>query len=388
MKPTIHIIGAGLAGLSAAVRCAPHARVILYEASGQAGGRCRSYHDVQLGRVIDNGNHLILGANRETWDYLRTIGAADSLQPIGYRYPFLDLPSSKCWETALPFGLPYRHLRARFLTPFCISALNTPTAQASSALLGALAWQLLIRGRQGATGWLPKDNLQASLIDPALAHIRHHGGELHTRRRITTLDFGDDAVIIATPAPITAELLPGLSVPDRFEPIINGHFLCEHGQPPGTVLGLTGGTADWLFFKNGMVSTTTSAASRLADFDHSKLAHGLWTDICMALFSVHTPLPSSPHKWGEETVPSPVHGGGLGWGKKPPPHRILIEKRATFAATSTQQARRPRTITNQPNTWLAGDYTATGLPATIEGSIRSGTRAASLALKYLGKKAT
>ena len=80
MNRTVHIIGAGLAGLATAVRlCAQGVRAIVYEATNQAGGRCRSYHDPVLGMTIDNGNHLLLSGNRAALGYLDTIGASNRL---------------------------------------------------------------------------------------------------------------------------------------------------------------------------------------------------------------------------------------------------------------------------------------------------------------------
>ncbi len=76
MAGTIHIIGAGLAGLAAAVRLAQSpASSVVHEATRQAGGRCRSYDDAATGMTIDNGNHLVLSGNRAARDYLETIGA-------------------------------------------------------------------------------------------------------------------------------------------------------------------------------------------------------------------------------------------------------------------------------------------------------------------------
>ena len=76
----IHIIGAGLAGLACAVALAKRGRrAIVHEAAGQAGGRCRSFHDDALGCLIDNGNHLMMSGNRAVMDYLDEIGARDTL---------------------------------------------------------------------------------------------------------------------------------------------------------------------------------------------------------------------------------------------------------------------------------------------------------------------
>ena len=72
----VHVVGAGLAGLAAAIRLSERQLPVrLYEAAQQAGGRCRSYHDRALGRVIDNGNHLLLSGNRAALDYLAAIGS-------------------------------------------------------------------------------------------------------------------------------------------------------------------------------------------------------------------------------------------------------------------------------------------------------------------------
>ena len=80
MSRTTHIIGAGLAGLSAALKLSARGEdVVVHEATAFAGGRCRSYHDAAVGMTIDNGNHLLLSGNRAALDYLREVGAADRL---------------------------------------------------------------------------------------------------------------------------------------------------------------------------------------------------------------------------------------------------------------------------------------------------------------------
>ena len=80
MNRIVHVIGAGLAGLSAAVKLSGHGdRVVMHEATAFAGGRCRSYHDASVGMTIDNGNHLLLSGNRAALDFLRTIGSARRL---------------------------------------------------------------------------------------------------------------------------------------------------------------------------------------------------------------------------------------------------------------------------------------------------------------------
>src|SRR5262249_38731883 len=80
MTGPIHIIGAGLSGLAAAIELTTRGRsVVVHEATTAAGGRCRSYHDRSVGMVIDNGNHLLLSGNHSALSYLRAIGAAERL---------------------------------------------------------------------------------------------------------------------------------------------------------------------------------------------------------------------------------------------------------------------------------------------------------------------
>ncbi len=103
MSATVHVVGAGLAGLSAAVSLVEAGmHVLLHEAAKQAGGRCRSYYDPSLGLTIDNGNHLLLSGNRSTLDFMARIGAPeDALTgPDEAAFPFADLRTGERWTCA------------------------------------------------------------------------------------------------------------------------------------------------------------------------------------------------------------------------------------------------------------------------------------------------
>jgi len=121
------------------------------------------------------------------------------------------------------------------------------------------------------------------------------------------------------------------------------------------MLGVIGGTAEWIFTFPDRISVTVSGADAIVDEDREVLATRIWSDVAKAL-GLSAPMPI--------------------W-------QIVKEKRATFAATPTQDGKRPAAKTGWPNLFLAGDWTQTGLPATIEGALRSGETAAALALKHL-----
>ena len=104
------------------------------------------------------------------------------------------------------------------------------------------------------------------------------------------------------------------------------------------------------------ISVTVSGADAIVDQDREALAARIWADVAKAL-GYAAPMPA---RW-----------------------QIVKEKRATFAATPAQDARRPAAKTGWPNLFLAGDWIQTGLPATIEGALRSGETAAALALRHL-----
>src|SRR5437870_9164240 len=116
----VHVVGAGLARLAAAVRLAAEGRSVqLHEAAPHAGGRCRSYFDAELGCRIDNGNHLLLAGNRAVLDYLERIGALGSLEgPPEAVFPFVDAATGERWTVRPNSGaLPWWVLRAKRRVP-------------------------------------------------------------------------------------------------------------------------------------------------------------------------------------------------------------------------------------------------------------------------------
>uniref|UniRef100_UPI0035C951CB hydroxysqualene dehydroxylase HpnE n=1 Tax=uncultured Sphingomonas sp. TaxID=158754 RepID=UPI0035C951CB len=407
----MHIIGAGMAGLAAAVDLArAGVAAELVDGAAQAGGRCRSYHDPQLDRTIDNGNHLVLSGNRAVADYLATIGASDKLSgPLHADFAFVDRHTGARWAVRVNDGpVPWwifrdgrrvpgtragAYLRLagllrggaaatvgervdpqgpvwdKLVEPVLLAALNTAAIDGSAKLAAAVIRESLGRGGRASRPRIAEPTLAAVFVDPALAWLEGRGTALTLGRRlrglkfaedrIVALDFGtgeesigaDESVILAVPPWVAEGLVPDLAVPDDFRAIVNAHFAYAPPSGIAPMIGVIGGTAEWIFAFPDRISVTISAADHLVETDRAELAAMIWADIA----AIHG-LPATL-----------------------PPWQIVKEKRATFAATPAQDARRPAAVTRWRNLFLAGDWTQTGLPATIEGAIRSGETAARLA---------
>ncbi|HVA12874.1 MAG TPA: hydroxysqualene dehydroxylase HpnE [Stellaceae bacterium] len=405
----VHVIGAGLAGLAAALVLAETGtQVVLYEAAPQAGGRCRSYVDAMLGCRIDNGNHLLLSGNRAAMRYIDMIGARATLTgPDAAVYPFLDRASGERWVLRpnagkIPWWIfsarrrvagarawsyfgarklldaagdavvtdiadPTSTLYRRLWQPLAVAALNTEAEAGSAQLFAAILRESLGAGGRACVPLLPREGLSETLIDPAVAKLRARSADIRIGARLRALGFAGEqvatldldsgtevvgageAVVLAVPPAVAARLVPDLTAPDEFRAIVNAHYrLALRGDAPWFV-GVVGGVAEWVFRKHDVLSVTVSAADRLIDMPADALAPLLWQDVAAAFDLPADPMPA--------------------W-------QIVKEKRATFAATPAQLARRPGTATRWPNLVLAGDWIATGLPATIEGAVRSGFAAA------------
>ncbi|MBM3571671.1 MAG: hypothetical protein FJX52_04805, partial [Alphaproteobacteria bacterium] len=374
-----------------------------------------SYDDQLLECRIDNGNHLLLSGNDAVLSYLAAIGAADSLTgPARARFSFVDLADQARWTVALsPGRLPlwvfegrarvpattaFDYLRAlalawsgpdatvadilsghgavyrRLWQPFAVAALNTEAERASARLLWRVMGETFGRGGAACRPLVPRVGLSESLVDPAIGHLARHGMAANFGVRLRRMALGDqrvdaleladrtvalgpdDGVVLAVPVPVASDLVPDLIAPTEFRSIINAHYrvaVAPEQAGEAGILGVLGGLAEWIFIKKDVVSVTVSAADRHIDRPAKDLAALIWQDVTQALRLGDRPMPVQ---------------------------RIVKERRATFAATPEQLRRRPPAATRWRNLLLAGDWTDCGLPSTIEGAVRSGQRAAQLAL--------
>lgn len=446
----VHVIGGGLAGLSAAVKVAASGgRAVVYERAPACGGRCRSFHDPALGLTIDNGNHLILSGNHALMEYLALIGAAARLRDGGTaRFPMVDLATGAHGALDLGRGRwPWPLLRRRgrppgvrladlarlgkifrgrpaetvvdrvgpdcplmraVWEPLTLAVLNETPEHGAADLLAAVLRETVLKGGSACRPQVAKANLSETFIDPALAFLAARGAIVRTGMAVTGLEAADgvlspenrsaaspvralligrdrgrlaldadDGVVLAVPPNHAAALLPGTPCPAPGETIVNLHFeRSRSDMPPDSVpdsgsgsdpdpilVGLLGGTAQWLFPRPEIWSVTISAAGTVADQDAGRLGPAVWAEIAPVIQAM----------------------GYAGVSGSVPAFRVIKERRATFAQrpiskNGDDRHARPGARTGWPNVWLAGDWTDTGLPATMEGAVRSGFRAGMAAL--------
>ena len=284
MPKNAHIIGAGISGLSAAVRLANAGYTVqVHEATQQLGGRCRSYFDAATNLTIDNGNHLLLSGNHHARAYARSIGTeAGLVGPKSAQFPFVDITTGQRWQLDLGDGrlplwvfdearrVPDTSLRdylalmpliwagtsklvgktipcegtlyQRLVQPLLLAALNVDPPEGSAGLAGAIVRETLLAGGQACRPLIARDGLSSVLVDPAIKLLEGKGGSVqlgHELREFATADgkvselkFGTDtiavgagdAVVLAVPPRSAASLLPGLKTPSKFRAIVNAHF--------------------------------------------------------------------------------------------------------------------------------------------------------------------
>ncbi|MFC1673847.1 hydroxysqualene dehydroxylase HpnE, partial [Pseudomonadota bacterium] len=384
--------------------------VTLYEAAKHAGGRCHSFVDETLDATIDNGTHLMLSGNDEVMDYVRLAGSSDELMiQDRARFEFLDGQSGERCAVDLGKGRGKLSLAAAlmhadnrppgvsaatlwadmralknateqtvgeclkastaytvFWEPLCLGVLNAhPDVGAASVLWAALE-RTVMKGGAFARPVLTRQGLGAALVEPAVASLRAKGADVRFGARVKGLDLqghrvaglifaggaevlGEgDQVVLAVPHFAARELIADLSVPEQSGAILNVHFKLAHSVGEAVMIGLVNADSHWVQARGAVASVTISAAEDWMELDGETIATRLWPDVRRAL---------------------DIDG-------EKPAHRVVKERRATFLATPEALGQRPGTKTAYDNLVLAGDWTQTHLPATIEGALTSGRLAA------------
>lgn len=423
-RRSVAVVGGGYAGLAAAVELsAGGIPVTVYEAARELGGRARMVE--RHGMRLDNGQHIMIGAYRSTLDLIRRVGVPDSSlhrMPLQWRFPpHFELNAVRA---PAPFHLALGLLRARGLSlagrlrcasfldwcrrigfrlkedrtvtrllqehrqdarairhlwePLCVAALNTPATEASAQIFLNVVRDGIASSRAASELLLPRIDLTSLFPRPAAAFIEAHGGEILTGSTVKRIDPEENsfsvvragqtrshaAVIVATaPQHVQGllghwpELKSSLQCISRltYQPIVTVYLHYPRPVPlPAPMLGMSGRYGQWLFDRaatcdqEGLVAVVISARGRSERLSHDELAH---------------------HVQGEVATIAKDAG-------EPDWIQVIEEKRATFAAVP--DVARPGQATMVRGLYLAGDYTASDYPATLEAAARSGRACAEL----------
>lgn len=426
------IVGGGLSGLGAAVELSgAGVPVLLLEQKPVLGGRARSFRDATTGDEIDNGQHLLIAGYSHTLAFLDRVGSRHLVdvqkQPllrfhhpargfVHFRLPHLPSPLHIVWGilrtpllslhdryallrggAALMMEKPEMEagmtidqwLRAHrqprevcrcFWEPLAVAIMNERADRAPARLFLDALRQAFLRHRHDAALVFPRVGLSRLFAEPAQAYVGQHGGEVRCNADVVRIAVHDgratevvlkdgtvlpcSALILTVPAGRLPFLLPGAfgagisTMADAAaSPIISIHLWMDHQwmdhQWIGCeALGLIGRRIQWVFRRERHLSLVISAAYEFVDLSNEELT-------AIAVEDLRS-----------------VFGKGV----QDPFHAVVIrEKKATFAATPGNACNRPGPTTGVTNMFLGGDWTDTGLPATIEGAILSGRRAARLA---------
>jgi squalene-associated FAD-dependent desaturase len=421
----IAIVGGGWAGLAAAVELAEHAgngvAVSLFEAGRRLGGRARQIAASAPFAALDNGQHILLGAYRETLALMRRVGSVpeEKLRRLPLRIqdnrgfslalPRLPAPFNLAWgllaATQTPFAekraaalwmrrLKRQHfkleqdrsvadwldhagqtgaLRPRLWEPLCLAALNLPAERASAQVFAHVLRDSLGSPESGATDLLlPRDTLSALLPEPAVRWFQARGGRIFTRRRVRRLEQytngwrveGEtfDQVILAVAPQHLNALLPAKANPADPARSVLSRLAYE---PIATVYFHY---PSRIHLPYPLMALRGGHGQWLADRGGGALAavlsgHGAWEAL------EENALAAALHQ-------EIVSLTGVG---KLPPYRFIKEQRATFSC-APNLARCPQR-TAWPGLWIAGDHAWSDYPATLEGAVRSGIEAARLCLQ-------
>jgi len=428
------VIGGGWSGMAAAIELARHnVPVTVLEASRQLGGRARA---VRFGGAhIDNGQHVLLGTYRTVLGLIRALGVSESrvlrrlpfdltlldgAKSLRLTAPRLPAPMHLLWALLTMRGIaPMQRANALRMTlalwhggfepgrgssveqclnrhrqgpelmralwrPLCLATLNTPPHQASCTLFARVLRDAFFSTRDASDLLVPITNLGNCLPEPARDFIEQHGGsvrlanralDIHIQRgkvRAVQLEHSTllaDHVIVATgPAACRALLRRHAETRElcvrlariKMMPICTVYMQYPQEITLGRdLVSLLGTTVQRLFDRGrltgekGLMAAVISGPGSHMTMDSDELIE-LTTD------EIARQFPDWP---------------------RPLASKLIRERRATFAATDEVDAVRPACTTGVEGLWLAGDYTATGYPATLEGAVRSGVECAHLILK-------
>lgn len=432
------IIGAGWAGLAAAVKLTQRGQsVTVFESAKQAGGRARrvSFEN----KDVDNGQHLLIGAYTDCLDLMKTVGininsalkrlplslTVIDKTPLILKAPALPAPLHLVYALMTAQGLIFKDKMAaiKFGTylkknnyqlekdisvaelfkttqqtdilirqlwePLCLATMNTAIETASANVFMRVFKDAFTNKRQDADLLLPTVDLSCLFPDAAIKYIEEHGGKVHLKSRVEKIEISNNKVtgisvktdtsevqtinitnlIIATAPQNIKKLISEESTLKRissdteqftYEPIVTVYLQYpQDTQLSQPMIGLSSTTSQWVFDRgalcqqSGLLSVVISGSGEHMNMDDDTLTKTVNDEVAI-LFKNKPELIKS---------------------------FVIREKRATFSCKVNVNNIRPKNTTDVGGLFLAGDYTDTYFPATLEGAVRSGIAAANLILK-------
>ena len=441
---SVVIIGAGWAGLAAAVKLTQQGHhVTLFESAKQVGGRARAVKFDN--KEVDNGQHILIGGYTECLSLMKIVGididtalkrlplllqvidkSVIDKTPLILKAPALPAPLHLLYALVTAKGLKFKDrvaairfglylkknnyqlkqdisVAALFETttqtdilirqlwePLCLSTMNTPIKEASANVFMRVFKDAFTNKRQDADLLLPTVDLSNLFPNAAVKYIEQHGGKVHLKSRIENIEISDNQIssvtaktennpalitqtsklIIATAPQNLNKLITEHSVlkpiTDKieqfnYEPIVTVYLqYSEETQLTPPMIGMSSTLSQWVFDRgaicqqDGLISVVISATGKHMSMDDDTLAQAVHNEIAILIANKPTLLKSF----------------------------VIREKRATFACTVNINDIRPKNATNVKGLFLAGDYTDTHYPATLEGAVRSGITAAKHCYKF------
>jgi squalene-associated FAD-dependent desaturase len=417
------VIGGGIAGLtSAAYLSKQNIKVTLLESSPKLGGRAYSFTEQKFNDVVDNGQHILMGCYSDTLHFLKLIGAKENfIYQKSLKVNFLTKEGMhvrlKSFTSIYPFNLLIAMLNFNVITfaerlsllkfviklPFishqklsdknvrdwlkeekqsddtikslweiiAVGALNTNIDKASAFMFREILMKIFFNGNFSATIILPKFGLSDTYVKNAKEFIESNGGEIKLSSGVKEFIINDnkiveiktadevyrnfDCVISAIPFyalnNIYPEFLGNEKLEFEYSSILNIHIWLKNNPLKEQFYGLIDSPVHWIFNKGNHINLVISDADYLID----KSAEDIYKT-CLSELIRYTNVEESDILQ----------------------YKVLKEKRATFIPSNKIINTRPPSKTKIVNLFLAGDWTDTGLPSTIESAVKSGRIAAEL----------